>query len=89
MAIEAERGLLEGFASISESGIKVIETGCESPIRITFDRDRLPAAKNVGAGARSLGKIVSPNSAAVERREGMRKAEAEWSEWDERHRSQP
>jgi hypothetical protein len=34
------RGLLEGFASISESGIKVIETGCEPPIRIIFDRDR-------------------------------------------------
>ena len=34
------RGLLEGFASISESGIKVIETGCEPPIRIAFDRDR-------------------------------------------------
>jgi hypothetical protein len=32
------RGLLEGFASISESGIKVIETGCEPPIRIAFDR---------------------------------------------------
>jgi len=34
------RGLLEGFASISESGIKVIETGCEPPLRIAFDRDR-------------------------------------------------
>src|SRR5205814_7565997 len=34
------RGLLEGFASISESGIKVIETACEPPIRIIFDRDR-------------------------------------------------
>jgi len=32
------RGLLEGFASISEFGIKVIETGCEPPIRIAFDR---------------------------------------------------
>jgi hypothetical protein len=32
------RGLLEGFASISEFGIKVIETGCETPIRIAFDR---------------------------------------------------
>jgi len=32
------RGLLGGFASISEFGIKVIETGCEPPIRIAFDR---------------------------------------------------
>jgi hypothetical protein len=39
------RGLLEGFASISEFGIKVIETGCEPPIRIAFDRDRTTAAK--------------------------------------------
>jgi hypothetical protein len=38
------RGLLEGFASISESGIKVIETGCEPPIRIIFDRDRRTTA---------------------------------------------
>ena len=38
------RGLLEGFASISESGIKVIETGCEPPIRIVFDRDRRTTA---------------------------------------------
>jgi hypothetical protein len=38
------RGLLEGFASISESGIKVIETGCEPPIRIIFDRDRQTTA---------------------------------------------
>jgi hypothetical protein len=38
------RGFLQGHASISESGIKVIETGCEPPIRIVFDRD-LPAAK--------------------------------------------
>ena len=34
------RGLLEGFASISESGIKVLETGGEAPIPIAFDRDR-------------------------------------------------
>ena len=34
------RGLLEGFASISEFGIKVIETGCEPPIRIAFNRER-------------------------------------------------
>ena len=32
------RGLLEGFASISEFGIKVIETDCQSPIPIAFDR---------------------------------------------------
>src|SRR5438093_11350606 len=38
------RGLLEGFASISESGIKVIETGCEPPIRIIFDRGRRTTA---------------------------------------------
>ena len=38
------RGLLEGFASISESGIKVIETGSEPPIRIAFDRDRRTTA---------------------------------------------
>jgi hypothetical protein len=38
------RGLLEGFASISESGIKVIETGCEPPIRIIFDRNRRTTA---------------------------------------------
>src|SRR5437870_8231423 len=38
-------GLLEGFASISESGIKVIETGSEPPIRIAFDRDRRTATK--------------------------------------------
>src|SRR5216110_2552204 len=38
------RGLLEGFASISESGIKVIETACEPPIRIIFDRDRRTTA---------------------------------------------
>ena len=37
-------GLLEGFASISESGIKVIETGSEPPIRIAFDRDRRTTA---------------------------------------------
>ena len=37
-------GLLEGFASISESGIKVIETACEPPIRIIFDRDRRTTA---------------------------------------------
>ena len=41
------RGLLEGFASISESGIKVIETGCEPPIGIAFDRNRrIPSAKS-------------------------------------------
>jgi hypothetical protein len=34
------RGLLEGFASISEAGIKVIETGCEPPISIAFDEAR-------------------------------------------------
>ena len=39
------RGLLEGFASISEFGIKVIETGCETPIRIALDRDRITAAQ--------------------------------------------
>src|SRR5207237_8996704 len=38
------RGLLEGFASISESGIKVIETGCEPPSRMSFDSVRLSAA---------------------------------------------
>src|SRR5437763_14313563 len=38
------RGLLEGFASISEAGIKVIETDCEPPIRIIFDRDRRTTA---------------------------------------------
>ena len=38
------RGLLEGFASISESGIKVIESGCEPPIQIARDR-RITAAK--------------------------------------------
>jgi hypothetical protein len=38
------RGLLEGFASISESGIKVIETGCEPPIRIVFDQGRRTTA---------------------------------------------
>jgi hypothetical protein len=31
-------GLLEGFASISEFGIKVIETDSQSPIPIAFDR---------------------------------------------------
>src|SRR5207237_4656401 len=39
------RGLLKGFASISEFGIKVIETGCEPPIRIALDRNRTTAAK--------------------------------------------
>jgi hypothetical protein len=34
------RGLLEGFAGINESGIKIIETACEAPIPIAFDRDR-------------------------------------------------
>ena len=33
-------GLLEGFATISESGIEVIETDCEPPIAIAFHRDR-------------------------------------------------
>jgi hypothetical protein len=37
-------GLLEGFASISEAGIKVIETGCEPPIRIAFDQARRATA---------------------------------------------
>lgn len=41
---QSGRGLLEGFASISESGIKVIETGCEPPIPIARDRG-LTAAK--------------------------------------------
>ena len=40
---QSGRGLLEGFASISEFGIKVVETGCEPPIRIAFDR--ITAAK--------------------------------------------
>lgn len=38
------RGLLEGFASISESGIKVMETGCEPPVSIAFEEDRRTAA---------------------------------------------
>lgn len=39
-------GLLEGFASISESGIKLLETGGESAIPIAFDRNRrITAAK--------------------------------------------
>jgi hypothetical protein len=33
------RGLLQGHASISESGIKLIETSCEPPIRIVFDQN--------------------------------------------------
>jgi hypothetical protein len=38
------RGLLEGFASISESGIEVMETGCEPPILIAFDEKQRPVA---------------------------------------------
>jgi hypothetical protein len=38
------RGLLEGFASISESGMKVMETGFEPPISIAFGDDRRPVA---------------------------------------------
>jgi len=42
---QSGRGLLEGFASISEFGIKVIETDCEPPIRIAFDRERAAATQ--------------------------------------------
>ena len=47
------RGLLEGFASISEFGIKVIETGSEPPIRIAFDRTTAaqPQQRVASAGA--------------------------------------
>src|SRR5213075_292024 len=37
---QSGRGLLEGCASISESGIKVIEPGSEQQIQVIFDRDR-------------------------------------------------
>src|SRR5438132_12028798 len=38
------RGLLEGCASISESGVKVIETGCEPPSGSIFECDSRDAA---------------------------------------------
>jgi hypothetical protein len=51
---QSGRGLLEGFASISEFGIKVIETGCEPPIRIAFDRT---------TAARTQQLVASPGAA--------------------------
>src|SRR5437660_2912838 len=68
------RGLLEGSASISEFGIKVIETGCEAPIRIAFDRTTAarPQQQVASAGAaeqasvtRAMEKVI----AAIEQAE--------------------
>jgi len=68
------RGLLEGFASISEFGIKVIETGCESPIRIAFDRTTSahtqPQVASAGAAEQaSLTRAMEKVIAAIEQAE--------------------
>src|SRR5207302_5914303 len=71
-------GLLEGFASISESGIKVIETGSEPPIRIAFDRDRRTTASKpprlvtAASAARQTGVIEAREKviAAIEQARG-------------------
>src|SRR6266566_496580 len=37
-------GLLSGFAKINDFGVKVLETGVASPIRISIDENRRPTA---------------------------------------------
>ena len=36
-------GLLSGFAKINDFGVKVLEAGVESPIRVSIDKSRRPA----------------------------------------------
>src|SRR5438034_11209380 len=62
---QSETGLLSGFAKINDFGIKVLEAGVASPIRISFDERR---------GTTVPGQKQAPIAASIPQRQAITKA---------------